>query len=226
MYKADSVPRTCSALLASPLRPPMKPHLPLIGVLCSICLFVWAATYYPGGTVDAANSEGYDWARNTISALFQPNALNGAPNPARYIAVPAVLMYCLSLGFVFAHIARKAPSKFHSKTIKIAGIGTMVYAFLAVTPMHDLMVSIALFFFVVAVSTILHGLYAERHWGLFALGLACIALPLGNAVMYYGDLLYGMLPIVQKAGTFACIGWLFALYYTELGARTSARVVA
>jgi len=96
----------------------------------------------------------------------------------------------------------------------------MVYASLTVTPMHDLMVTIAFVFFVVAVSAILHSLYVERHLGLFMLGLVCVSPPLTNAVLYYGNILGGMLPIIQKAGSVAYIVWLFTLYYSQVGTET------
>ena len=83
----------------------MKRYLPLIGILISVRLFVLAATYYPGGSTFSASSAGYDWARNFISSLFRPEALNGAANPARYFAIPAMLILCVSVGFVFKNIS-------------------------------------------------------------------------------------------------------------------------
>lgn len=191
----------------------MKNHGPLLGLLWGLALFALAATFYPGGTVASPGSAGYDWTGHTISALFQPLASNGEQNPARPWAVAAVLLYCLSMALVFAGIARQASTTFHQKTIRIAGIGAMVYAALAVTPMHNLMVTVALAFFVVAVSTILHSLHRDRRTGLFAVGLACVSLPLVNAALYYGDVFGGMLPGVQKAGTVLCAAWLLAVFY-------------
>ena len=66
----------------------LKYHLPVIGVLAAFCLFVVAAIYYPGGTMDSASTVGYSWAHNFVSSLFASRAPNGAANPARYIAVP------------------------------------------------------------------------------------------------------------------------------------------
>src|SRR4051794_32598621 len=109
----------------------------LIGILASVCLFVVATAYYPGGTTFSANSVGYDWTRNFISSLFAANALNGAINPGRHFGIPTMLIFCISLGYVFNVISTKAMSKRHRKMIQIAGIGSMVYAFLVVTPMHD-----------------------------------------------------------------------------------------
>jgi hypothetical protein len=105
-----------------------------------------AASYYPGGTTDSVTSTGYDWAHNFISSLFAANALNGTANPARLLAIPTMLVLCVSIGTLFKNISNKSASKVQKKTIEIGGIGSMVYAFLIVTPMHNLMLNIALLF--------------------------------------------------------------------------------
>jgi predicted acyl esterase len=65
-----------------------RSHLPLLGIVISMCLFFVATTYYPGGTADSATSVGYDWAHNFISSLFAAKALNGAPVRYRISLVP------------------------------------------------------------------------------------------------------------------------------------------
>ncbi|MEX0662955.1 MAG: hypothetical protein WEA58_02115 [Balneolaceae bacterium] len=193
----------------------MKKYWVLICVFCSLTLFVLATIFYPGGTAENVNTIGYYWAKNTISALFQPNALNGDVNSARYFAISSVLIYCVSLAFMFKSIAKNAATAFHRKTIEIAGIGFAVYAFFIVTPMHNLMVVIALLFFVVTVLTLLHNLYLQKKMRLFAIGLISVSMPLINAAIYYGDFFNGMLPLVQKTGTFACAIWFVLIYYSE-----------
>src|SRR5262249_38566238 len=165
-------------------------HMPLIGIAASLVLFFVSAAYYPGGTYDSPNSTGYDWARNFISTLFAPRALNGAHNAARYYAIPAMLFFSASIAVMFKSISRKGSSKFHAKAIEIAGIGSAVYTFLIVTPMHDLLVSIALVFFLVALLVTLRLLYAERYLRLFGAGIACLALLLLSTAMYYGNWLF------------------------------------
>ena len=167
-------------------------HLPIIGIAVALCLFVVAAAQYPGGTMDSASTVGYSWAHNFLSSLFAPRALNGAANPARYIAIPAVLVLCVSLGMVFRGISTKARSLVHRKAIEIGGIGAAVYGFLIATPMHNLMISIGLLFSWTALLATTHMLYVERRWLLFGWGTICIALSLVSATMYYGDMLYGL----------------------------------
>jgi len=183
-----------------------KDHLPLFGVLASLVLFALSTARYPGG---------YDWANHSISRLFQPAALNGAENPTRPLAVLAMFIFCVSMGVVFKNVSRRGKTRFHKKTIEIAGIGSMVYAFLVVTPMHDALVGVALLFFVTAMLVTLHVLYLERHSAMLYAGIVCLALSLSNAVMYYGNVLFGFLPIVQKTSVAMWVSWLFALQFAE-----------
>jgi len=194
----------------------LKYHWPAIGIAIALCLFVVAAMYYPGGTTDSAVTIGYNWAHNFVSSLFAARALNGAPNPARVIAIPAMLLMCVSLGVMFRRIAMKVNSRVHKQTIEIGGIGAMVYAFLVVTPMHDLMVTIGLLFWLVALFATMHALSIERRGLLSGWGALCIALTLLSAVMYYGKVFYGLLPIVQKVSLVIWIGWLLSVHYTKI----------
>src|SRR4051794_23891264 len=100
---------------------------------------------------------GYDWNRDYISTL-----LRGPATPARIPAVAGVLLFCLSIGLAFERLARAAEFARVSKITRIAGIGSMIYATLICTPMHDLMVTISLIFLVVAMLSLIQALYTGR----------------------------------------------------------------
>ncbi len=187
----------------------------------SIGFFVLAAANYPGGTYYSRTTVGYDWAHNFISSLFLPVALNGAVSSARTYAIPAMLFLSLSLGLVFWHIASKITSKRHKLTIEIGGIGFSVYTFLAITPMHDLMVTISLWFFLAAILALLHYLLVEGAMHFFVAGLICFALLMISAVMYFGNIRFDLLPIMQKFSFMVSATWLFAMYYSELSSEAS-----
>ena len=91
----------------------------------------------------------------------------------------------------------------------------MVYAFLTVTPMHDVLVGIALLFFVTAMVTTFHMVFLERDFRMLWAGIFCLAGTLGNALMYYGNVFFGFLPIVQKISMILWVGWLFVLVSTK-----------
>jgi len=192
-----------------------KDHLPTVGIVAAICLFIVAAMHYPGGTTESATTVGYSWTHNFISTLFVPRAMNGAANPARYYADAAMLFLCVSLAIIFRQISLEIGPRVHKKTVEIGGIGSMVYGFLVVTPMHDLMVSIGLVFGLAALFAITHALYLERRRWLFGWGTICVVLSLVSAAMYYGDILYSYLPVVQKGSWVVWIAWLLGVYYTR-----------
>src|SRR5205807_693163 len=115
---------------------------------------------YPGG---------YDWNRDYISTLIR-----GPLTPARIPAVAGVLFFCLSIGLVFERLARAVEFARVSKVTRIAGIGSMVYAALTFTPMHDLMVTISLVFLLVAMFALTQALHDGREIGFFVMGCACL----------------------------------------------------
>jgi hypothetical protein len=91
----------------------------------------------------------------------------------------------------------------------------MVYTALVVTPMHDVLVGVALLFFVTAMVTIFHRFYLERRFRMLGAGTACLALTLCSATMYYGEVLDGFLPIVQKVSLVLWVSWLFGLFLRD-----------
>jgi hypothetical protein len=182
-----------------------EPRWPFLCVLGAALLFFVATLQYPGG---------YDWGGQSISSLFQPLTLSGSGNDARPMAVVAVLFFCLGVGAAFERISRRARSGRGRKVIQIAGIGSMVYAFLVVTPMHDVLVGVALLFFLVAMLATFHMLWVEGRGGMLVAGVLCMSGTVWNAAMYYGPMEAGFLPAVQKVSTFLWVGWLFVLYFS------------
>ncbi len=200
-----------------------KRYLPLVGIVTSALLFVVAAAFYPGGTLESADAVGYDWTRHYISTLFAERALNGAVNPSKYFAIPAMLILCVSLAVVFKNLSMKSPSKSLQTIIEIGGIGSMVYAFLAVTtPLHDLLMSIGLLFFVAAAFALLQMLRIMHHTRLVLFGMAALALLAACAIMYYGNVLGNALAVTQKLVFVVCTGWLLTTHFVVFNPRNGS----
>lgn len=180
-------------------------RLPALGVISGMFFLALAAAEYPGG---------YDWTRHFISTLFAPITLNGDQNPSRPFAIFGMFLFCISMAILFHLISLKANSAFHMKTIQIGGMGSMVYALLAITPMHNLMVNISLVFFISAMFTILHFLYTKSSLILLSIGLVSLASLLYVVGNYYGNVHLEYLPIGQKLSFLMCACWLFAVQYT------------
>ncbi|MCR9245992.1 MAG: hypothetical protein NXI31_13250 [bacterium] len=173
--------------------------LPAAATVGGAALVVVAACDYPGG---------YRWLEDTFSALFAPATASGADNPARPLAVAGACVVLAGMALLFHRIATTAESAAHEKMIRIGGIGAMVYAALTVTPMHDLMVTMALGFYVVALGALLHLLVREGRTVLFGVGVLVLVPKLVNATMYYLEFGLEWLPLIQKVSTVATLLWL------------------
>ena len=174
--------------------------LPLSGILVAVALFGVAASLQPGG---------YDWSRDYLSTL-----LRAGSSPARTTAIAGMLVLCASIAFMFERLARAAEPSRSSKVIRIGGIGSMVYASLTFTPMHDLMVTISLIFFVIAVLALLQTLYASRKFDFLVAGCACLMLLIASATIYYTEMYVFALPWAQRASFAVFTVWLVSLDFS------------
>lgn len=87
----------------------------------------------------------------------------------------------------------------------------MVYAALAVTRMHDLMVTMALGFFVSTKVVLPNWLWRRRQMPKWAAGIANLLLVAGAAIVYYGQVATVVLPTLQKLVFVSPVCWLFWL---------------
>lgn len=192
----------------------LKHHWPAIGAALALGLFLAAAAVYPGGTAQSTTTVGFRWGENFVCALFGATALNGEHNPARPLAIPALLLMCLSLGTVFWRISRRANTRLHRSAIEIGGPGAMAYGVFVVTPIHNLVVNIGTVFLSVALAATTHMLFVQRQRLLAAWGGLCIAQLVLSATLYHLDRLDGLLPLQQKLDWLTLVGWLFAIHYS------------
>ena len=51
-------------------------------------------------------------------------------------------------------------------------------------------------------------------------GIVILALTLGNAAMYYGEVLFAIQPLVQKISLALWVAWLLALHFGQPKAET------
>ncbi len=176
--------------------------LPIVGVIAALAMLAIANFLYAGDV---------HWTRVTVSLLCAQNLPDGAPNPGRGLPIVALLLLCASMSLLFELISRLADVKSLRKTIQIGGIGSMVYALLTATPMHNLMVNIALAFFLVAMIAIVYMIYREQQYTLAMAGIACILLKLGSVSLYYTNTYTEVWGVLQKLSFILTTTWLFAV---------------
>jgi hypothetical protein len=191
-----------ATVLARKSQTPLK-LLSLLGILVAVSCFWVATRLHPGG---------YNWNRDMISTLLRD------PYPAYIPAVAGALIFCVSIALVFERLAHAVELSKNAKVIQIAGIGSMVYASLTFTPMHDLMVTISLIFFLVAALALAQALYVSREIGFFIAGCVGLAVIVVTATIYYTGYFIGhynsALPWAQRASFALDTVWLVALDYS------------
>ena len=133
------------------------------------------------------------------------------PYPTCIPAVAGIVLFCVSIALIFERLTHAVEFSKHSRVIRIAGIGSMVYASLTFTPIHDLMVTISLILFVIAVFALTRTLYVSHNLGLFVSGCVCFAALIASAAIYYTGHYVSLLTWAQRI-TFA----LFALWMVSL----------
>jgi hypothetical protein len=180
----------------------LKKYVVLLGIILALILLAIAAACYPGGSQANINSVGYDWKNNYMSNLFSIKAVNGADNMSRPWADAGMFFFCIGLAIFFYHFSGKIPQKNASNIIKYVGIGSMVFAFLIVTPLHDIMV------FYIAVF-----LFRSKLTLLKIIAVICLLVFYATTYMYYARSYVEFLPIMQKATFLLVIIWILCLEY-------------
>lgn len=190
----------------------LKRHSVLIGITVSLSLLFIAMMVYPGGSVLDKNSVGFDLTKNFISNLFGAKAVNGSDNPARYWADAGMIFLAVSFAMFFMRFSEKIPQKSAANVIKYAGAGGMIFTFLIVTPLHDLMVTIASTLFLLSIFYItVFVLKSKLHFFKVLCVIGMLNFYFTLYLFGFGDLIY--LPTMQKVTYFSMIILILLLDY-------------
>lgn len=182
----------------------LKKYSVLIGIMVSLSLLSIAMMVYPGGSVFDKNSVGFDLTKNFISNLFGAKALNGSDNPARYWADAGMIFLAVSFAMFFMQFSEKIPQKSAANVIKYAGAGGMIFMFLVVTPLHDVMITIASTMFLLSIFYItIFVLKSKLHFFKILCIIGMLNFYFTLYLYGFGDLVY--LPIMQKITYFSMI---------------------
>ena len=186
--------------------------LPILGILSFGGLYIYASTLYPGGSQNNVDSIGYDWVHNYWCNLLNEQSTNGMPNPARPIAILAMIILCLSLIQFFLQFASTiAKHKYWQKIIPKMGIVSMIFAIFIFTDYHDLMTLLSSFFGLFTVIAIIVEIYkSELHFYKFT-GVLCIAILGLNNLIYYTEWGIYFLPLIQKISLVVVLAWVGGL---------------
>jgi hypothetical protein len=195
----------------------IKKYSILIGITVGTLLLIISTFYYPGGTNENINSEGYDWANNYISNLLRPLAVNGEENTSRPFGIFGILFLTTSFGLFFVKFSNKIKIRSASLVIKYLGILATIFGLVTVIPsMHDIMVTLSsiltlLIFFYITVMVIKSKLTVMKIMSIVFL----LAFYFG-AYMYFSRFQLEYMPIMQKIIFLMKIAWVLSLeYFTD-----------
>jgi hypothetical protein len=188
--------------------------LPTIGILIFVGLYIYSSLLYPGGSQADLNAIGFDWMNNYWCHLMNEQGMNGQTNPARPIAITAMIILCLSLLVFFIQFAKKfAKSRFWKITIQLFGVITMLFAIFIFTKQHDLMTTLSSIFGVFVVIGIIWEVYKSKMTIFKWSGIVCIFLLAVNNYIYYSEQLIEYLPVIQKITFVVVLVWIIGMNY-------------
>lgn len=175
-------------------------------------LYVFAASLYPGGSQANMNSVGFDWFNNYWCNLMNEKAMNGLENPARPIAITAMIILCASLLLFFIQFAKHyVKNRTWKMIIQILGTLSMISAALIFTKLHDIMSTISSIFGVLVVIGIMRTIYKSNLTVFKITGLICILLLGINNLIYYSGSYIVYLPFIQKITFILVLAWIVGL---------------
>lgn len=182
---------------------------PTLGICLFGLLYVLAACQYPGGSNADRGAIGFSWQHNYWCDLLGNVGKNGAINPARPIALIAMLVLCSSLSVFWWLIPHLYSTQTRSVRLsRWAGALSMVIVLFIGTPHHDLVMNTAGAFGLVALTATFWGLYRNRLFALTAFGLFCMLLILLNNYVYYSQQHIAYLPVIQKVTFVLFLLWI------------------
>ena len=186
--------------------------LPTLGILTFIGIYIYAATLYPGGSQIDENTVGFQWQNNHWCNLMAEHGLNGAPNPAKPIALAGITILCASMILFFIQFADFfEKSKNWKFAIKISGALAMLSATFIFTKYHDAMTTILSICGTVVIIGMIRALHKNQLDFFKVIGVLCMVIIGLNNFFYYDEDLTKYSPIVQKAAFLLILSWTIGL---------------
>lgn len=194
----------------------IKKYSVLICIVISVILMVISTLVYPGGSLLDKNSTGFQWSKNFISNLFAAKAINGSENSSRIWAIIGMLFHSVGYGIFFLNMSKKISARHAAAILKLTGAGNILFSFLIVTPLHDIMVTISSTLFLIGLFYVTVFILKTK---LHLLKFSCIIclLTFYYTLYLYGAGNWGLLAIMQKVSFISSMLLVLGIeYFTKL----------
>ncbi|MEI6412413.1 MAG: hypothetical protein WCR52_23680 [Bacteroidota bacterium] len=178
----------------------------LISFIVFLALYGLAASLYPGGSKMDKTTPGFDWVHNYWCDLLNDFAHNGASNPAKPVAIAAMLVLATGLGILWYDLPDYLQSsRTNARLMRFSGIGSMSVAVFLFTPWHNAVVNVAGLLMAGAFLVTFYELRRAGHTGLVAGGVFCLLLWCGTYFIYQTNIFLPALALAQKIALAACL---------------------
>lgn len=143
--------------------------------------------------------------------MLGEHAIDGKYNPGRPFAFAGQIVICLTLlSFWIVFASQIISGRLLKRIVQISGtLAMMIAIFLSPNAYHDLVVTLASVFGLIATFGIFVGLLKNRWYGLVSLGIFNIFLiVLNHYVYYHNQELLVYLPLIQEISFAAFLIWI------------------
>lgn len=179
------------------------PYFPIFGLGLYIIVFTFAASLYPGGSINQPNANGYSFYHNLLCDAMDPITQSGIINNARFMAVISHLILSFTMISFFYILPKIFPVKNrNTKLIAYFGIASMIVFIFMYTEYHDLLVTITGVLGTIAMIPFFIELRHFKNKGLKQIAYLCFSLSIIVFLIFETKIGFYYLPIVQKI-TFA-----------------------
>ena len=183
------------------------PYFPIIGMVLYTIIFTFAASAYPGGSINHPKADAYSFYHNFLCDVMNPITQSGRINNARSLAVISHLILSFTMISFFYILPKMFPEKNrNTKLIAYFGIATMTVFIFMYTEYHDLIVTITGVIGTIALIPFFIELHKYKNKGLKQLAYLCYALSIIVFFIFVTKIGFYYLPFLQKI-TFAVDAW-------------------
>lgn len=175
------------------------PYLPIFGLSLYIIAFAFAASAYPGGSINQPHANGYSFYHNFLCDTMNPITQSGIINEARFLAVISHLILSFTM-ITFFYILPKIFNKKNRNTLLIStfGIAAMTVFIFMYTDYHDLIVTVTGILGTIALIPFFIELQYFKNKGLKQLAYLCYALSIIVFFIFETKIGFYYLPFLQK----------------------------
>ncbi len=178
-------------------------------MIAFVALHASAAWLYPGGTRSDPGRVGISFADNYWCDLLDATTYGGRHNPARPVAVLAMLALCAGLAVLWWSVPALFPrARRRGFAVRVLGLASGAITPLVATPAHDLAIEVAGCLGVAGFVTTFSALGSTGGRALELVAWFALATATSNFVIWRTGIGLGWLPLVQKAAFASFLAWM------------------